>query len=146
MKSFIVRSSLLAITAFVACFMLANQPALAAAEGPDSSLSGANSCATGAEDNCDAEPGQSACATSVSQCGTVQVIKAIIAFFIAFAGLAVVISIIIGGIQFSMSSGDPSKATAARRRIINAIIALIFFFFLFALLNFLIPGGPKVIL
>lgn len=59
----------------------------------------------------------------------------------ALVGVAVVISIVIGGIQYGSSGGDPQKVTAAKNRIRNAVLALITFFFLLALLNFLIPGG-----
>lgn len=62
-------------------------------------------------------------------------------FLAALVGLVVVISIIIGGIQYGSSAGDPQAAAAARKRIQNAIIALVTFIFLYALLNFLIPGG-----
>lgn len=62
-------------------------------------------------------------------------------FMAAFVGVAVVISLIIGGIQYSSSAGDPQKVGAAKNRIRNAIIALVTFLFLYALLNFLIPGG-----
>jgi hypothetical protein len=62
-------------------------------------------------------------------------------FLAALVGVAVVASIIIGGIQYGSSAGDPSKVTAAKNRIRNAIIALVTFLFLYALLNFLIPGG-----
>jgi hypothetical protein len=59
----------------------------------------------------------------------------------ALVGVVVVISIVIGGIQYSSSAGDPQRAQAAKNRIRNAIIALITFIFLYALLNFLVPGG-----
>jgi hypothetical protein len=59
----------------------------------------------------------------------------------AIVGVAVVISIVIGGIQYSSSGGDSSKVTAAKNRIRNSIVALVTYIFLFALLNFLIPGG-----
>ncbi len=62
-------------------------------------------------------------------------------FLAALVGVVVVISVVIGGIQYSTSAGDPQKASAARARIRNAIIALITFIFLYGLLNFLIPGG-----
>lgn len=64
-----------------------------------------------------------------------------VAFMAALVGVAVVISIVIGGIQYGSSGGDPSKVTAAKNRIRNSIVALITFFFLFAILNFLMPGG-----
>ncbi len=55
-------------------------------------------------------------------------------------GVAVTIGIIIGGIQYAGSAGDPGKVTAAKHRIRNSIVALILFFFLYALLRFLMPG------
>jgi hypothetical protein len=68
-------------------------------------------------------------------------VKPFITFLTALVGLAVVISIVIGGIQYGQSGGDPSKITAAKNRIRNAIVALVTFLLLDAGLNFLIPGG-----
>ncbi|HUB93092.1 MAG TPA: hypothetical protein VMB52_01170 [Verrucomicrobiae bacterium] len=62
-------------------------------------------------------------------------------FLAAAVGVGVVVSIVIGGIQYSSSAGDPGKASAAKNRIRNAIIALITFMLLYGMLNFLIPGG-----
>ena len=59
----------------------------------------------------------------------------------AMAGIAVVISIVLGGIQYSSAGGDPGKVAAARDRIRKAIIALLAFLFLYAFLNWLLPGG-----
>ena len=68
-------------------------------------------------------------------------INPFINFLAAFVGIAVVASIIFGGIQYSNSAGDPQKTTMAKNRIRNAIVALITFVLLYAMLNFLIPGG-----
>ena len=90
-----------------------------------------------------AEPGTncSSC-TSISKCDLItQYVNPMINFLSALVGVAVVISIVIGGIQYSSSAGDPSKASAAKARIRNAIIALIVFVLLYAMINFLIPGG-----
>ncbi|HSX15596.1 MAG TPA: pilin [Candidatus Saccharimonadales bacterium] len=59
----------------------------------------------------------------------------------ALVGIGVVISIVIAGIQYGSSAGDAQKVAAAKARIRNAVIALVTFVFLYALLNFLIPGG-----
>ncbi len=59
----------------------------------------------------------------------------------ALVGVAVVIAIVIGAIQYGSSAGDPQRVAAAKARIRNALVALITFIFLYALLNFLIPGG-----
>lgn len=56
-------------------------------------------------------------------------------------GIAVVIGIIFGGITYSMSDGDASKAKQGKDIITNAIIGLFLFLFLFAAANFLVPGG-----
>lgn len=55
--------------------------------------------------------------------------------------LVVTGSIIMGGIQYSASEGDPQKAAKAKNRISNAIFALIAYLFLYAFLQFLVPGG-----
>lgn len=68
-------------------------------------------------------------------------VNPLVNFLAALVGVAVVASIIIGGIQYSSSAGDPAKASAAKARIRNAIIALAAFMLLWTLLNFLIPGG-----
>ena len=64
-----------------------------------------------------------------------------IKFMAAAAGVAVVISVVVGGIQYSSAGGDPSKVAAARNRIQEAVIALLAFLFLMAFLNFILPGG-----
>lgn len=59
---------------------------------------------------------------------------------IAF-GLIAVISIILGGIQYSTSQGDPQKSAQAKSRISNTLLAIFAYLFLYAFLQFLIPGG-----
>ncbi|MGZ6005339.1 MAG: pilin [Candidatus Saccharimonadales bacterium] len=56
-------------------------------------------------------------------------------------GLIAVISLIIGGINYSTSEGDPQKTSRAKKRILNTIVAVVAYLFLYAFLNFLIPGG-----
>lgn len=60
-------------------------------------------------------------------------------------GLAVIIGIIYGGIEYSTSAGDPQKAAAGKKRIRNAILALIVYALTMSFLNFIIPGGIQVI-
>lgn len=62
--------------------------------------------------------------------------------FLAFGiGIVVVGLIVFGGIQYITSGGVPQKVEAARSRITNAIIALVLYIFMFAILQWLIPGG-----
>lgn len=56
-------------------------------------------------------------------------------------GLVVAASLIMGGIQYTTSSGDPQKTSAAKGRIQNTLMAFLAYAFLYAFLNFLIPGG-----
>jgi hypothetical protein len=56
-------------------------------------------------------------------------------------GIVVVISLIMGGIQYSTAEGDPQKSAKAKDRISKTIIALVAFFFFYAFMQFLIPGG-----
>lgn len=56
-------------------------------------------------------------------------------------GIAVIASVIVGGIQFSTSRSDPQATSAAIGRIRASIIALLIYIFAFALLNYLVPGG-----
>ena len=56
-------------------------------------------------------------------------------------GIIVIAMIVIGGIQYSTARNDPQAIAAARGRIINALIALLFYIFIFAILQWLVPGG-----
>ncbi len=94
---------------------------------------GGDSTTTQSTDQCQLDPGN---------CNIVQqYIDPLIKFLSALVGIVVVIGIVIGGIQYSSARDNPQAVGAAKKRITNAILALIVYFFLFALLNFLIPGG-----
>ncbi len=91
-----------------------------------------------------ASGGANACLANatLASCNIIQdYVQPAINFLSALVGVAVVISIIIGGIQYGSSAGDSSKVSAAKNRIRNAIIALVAFLLLYSILNFLIPGG-----
>ena len=78
-----------------------------------------------------------------SGCNTIvnTYIEPITNFLAAGVGIIVVIMVVVGGIQYSTSAGNPQAAQAAKGRIINALIALVVFAFMYALLQWLIPGG-----
>ncbi len=59
----------------------------------------------------------------------------------ATAGIIAVISLVIAGIQYSSSGGDPSKMGAAKARIAKTIGAFLAFIFLYVFLNYIVPGG-----
>lgn len=80
--------------------------------------------------------------TSGGACNLMDVyINPFIKFLSAIVGLAVVIGIIWGAIEYSSSAGDPQKVAQAKDKIRNALIALVAFIFLFAFLNWLMPGA-----
>jgi len=71
----------------------------------------------------------------------VDIMFAIFRFLSAGVGLIVVGSIIIAGIQYSAARGNPQATQNAIKRISNALIGLLVYIFLFAIANFLVPGG-----
>lgn len=56
------------------------------------------------------------------------------------ATMAIIGSIIVGGIQYELA-GKPQDTERAKKRITNALIALFIFLFIYAFLQWLIPGG-----
>jgi hypothetical protein len=68
-------------------------------------------------------------------------IKQILVLLGSLVGAVIVLMLIIAGIQYITSTGDPGQVKAAKNRIISAITALVLFMLMYAILNFLIPGG-----
>lgn len=56
-------------------------------------------------------------------------------------GGVIILVLVMAGINYITSAGDPSGVKTAKKRIQNAITALILYLSMFAILNFLIPGG-----
>lgn len=65
----------------------------------------------------------------------------IIKFLSGAIGLVIVLMIVVVGVQYITSAGDPGRVKEAKTRITNAITGLVLFVLMFAILNFLIPGG-----
>lgn len=59
----------------------------------------------------------------------------------ALVGIIVAISIVVAGVLYSSASGDPSKVSAAKDRLTNAVIALLAYLFMMGFLQWLLPGG-----
>jgi len=59
----------------------------------------------------------------------------------AGVGLVVVGSIIWGGIQYAVAGNNPNAVSAAKKRIMDSLIALLAFLFMFGFLQWIIPGG-----
>ena len=66
---------------------------------------------------------------------------AIIRFLSYGVGLVLAASLIYAGIMYSTSSGNPENTQAAKKRILNTMIGLIFYIFIFAIIQYLVPGG-----
>jgi hypothetical protein len=56
-------------------------------------------------------------------------------------GAVIVLMLVVAGIQYITSMGDPGAIKDAKNKIVNAITALVLFLMMYAILNFLIPGG-----
>lgn len=76
-----------------------------------------------------------------SNCGIIKYLLTFINLLSAMVGITVVIVIIIAGIQYTTSAGDPNAAAAAKKRISNAILALVTFAIMYSFLQWIVPGG-----
>lgn len=76
-----------------------------------------------------------------TNCGIVKYLKIFINVLSTVVGVVVVASIVYGAIQYSSAGGDPQKVSAAKKRILGAIIALFMFIFMYAFIQYLVPGG-----
>lgn len=68
-------------------------------------------------------------------------INPFITLLTVLVGLAITIGIIFGGIRVAMSAGDPQANASGKDHIRNALIAAVAYALLYALLQWLIPGG-----
>lgn len=66
---------------------------------------------------------------------------AFIRFLSIGVGLVLIGSMIVAGIQYTSSRGDPQATAAAIKRITSTVGALALFIFMYAILNWLIPAG-----
>ncbi len=68
-------------------------------------------------------------------------VYALVRFLSYGVGLAIVGSIIVAGIQYSTSEGNPEATQASKNRIQSAVVGLVIYIFAFSLLQYLVPGG-----
>ncbi|HEX9679476.1 MAG TPA: hypothetical protein VGA08_02540 [Candidatus Saccharimonadales bacterium] len=68
-----------------------------------------------------------------------------LADIVNFLGLGVAIAVtgllVVGGIQYITSAGNPQQISSAKSRIRNALIALVLYIFMYAILQWAVPGG-----
>lgn len=79
--------------------------------------------------------------TQAMNCIFQRYINPAISLLSALVGILVVVTIIRGGLMYTSSAGDPSKAAAGKQHIINALIGLAAYLMLYVFLQFIIPGG-----
>ena len=65
-------------------------------------------------------------------------IKNIINGAMLVVGVVAVVMIVVGGVNYSTSQGDPSKITKAKKIIITGIVGLIVVLLAFAIVNFVV--------
>ncbi len=66
---------------------------------------------------------------------------AIIRFLTNGVGIVIVASLVVAGIQYTSSKGEPNETAKAIKRIQSNVVALLMFIFAYAMLNYIIPGG-----
>ena len=67
-----------------------------------------------------------------------EVVQTILNVIISVLGIVTVIMIILGGVQYITSQGDPAKATKARNTILYGVIGLVVALLAFAIVNFVL--------
>ena len=76
-----------------------------------------------------------------ANCGITGYVLILINVLSATLGVAVTAVIIVAGIQYSASAGNPQATAAAKKRITNAVLALVFFAGMYGFLQWIVPGG-----
>lgn len=56
-------------------------------------------------------------------------------------GMVIFLMVVVSGVLYQTSLGDPARVKSAKDKLQNALIALVMYFSMFAILNFLVPGG-----
>lgn len=74
-------------------------------------------------------------------CGIIDLLNTVFSFVSGGVALAVVFNIIVAGIQYSSAQGDPSSVGKAKKRIMDAVLALLMYALVYAFVQWLIPGG-----
>ena len=85
--------------------------------------------------------------TNIIDCNTdsgnpvIGMLLQIVNFLAVGVGIAVVGGITWGGMMYASSNGDSGKTKQAVSIIVNSVLGLLLFIFMYAIVNFLVPGG-----
>ena len=88
--------------------------------------------------NCDVGPGED---LTRENCTIIDYVVRGINILSAVAGMAIIGSMMIAGYQYMTARDNAGQIEAARKRIVWAVSALLLLIFMYALLEFLVPGG-----
>lgn len=72
---------------------------------------------------------------------TTSLLLTILNFLAVGVGIAVVGGIVFGGLRYATADGNASNAQQGITFIVNSVIGLLLFIFMYAIINFLVPGG-----
>lgn len=73
--------------------------------------------------------------------GITQIALVAVNFLAIGVGIAVVGGIVWGALRYTTANGNAAQAQQAISIIVNAVIGLLLFIFMYAIINFLVPGG-----
>jgi hypothetical protein len=68
-------------------------------------------------------------------------LKLVVKLINGLVGGVIMLILVVAGIQYITSAGEPARVKAAKNRIMQALTALVLYMFIFAIINFLVPGG-----
>lgn len=71
----------------------------------------------------------------------VDLLFALFRFLSIGVGIVAIGSLIVAGIQYSASQGDPNMTKASIKRATNTILALLLYFLIYAIIEWIVPGG-----
>lgn len=129
-----------AVSQFGACFVGQSERSCVNLERTGSAVPSPSSSGGGVSRE---ELSQGQCADGLNRkdCGIVDITVRIINFLSALATLAIIGSIMIAGYQYMTAQDNAAQVQQAKTRIYWALTALLLFVFMYAILNFLVPGG-----
>jgi hypothetical protein len=90
-------------------------------------------------EKCITSPNDPVCMGDVN--AILDVFFAIIRFLSVGVGIIIVASVVVAGIQYTSSRGDPAAVAKAIDRVRNTVIGLVIYLLIYAILNWIVPAG-----
>jgi hypothetical protein len=88
------------------------------------------------------QPGEVEISNDAAQGGAIiSYLKLLLVLINGLVGGIIILVIVIAGIQYITSAGDPTRIKSAKNRLTQAFTGLFLYLMMNAILNFLIPGG-----